>query len=227
MLDEAGDVLLALAQRRHEDADDVQTIVEVLAEVAAGDLVFEHAIGRHHHPGIRPQRALAADAVVLLVLQDLEQLGLERRVHLADLVEEDGPLVGELELARLLAGRSRERAALVAEQLGFEQLARQRRAVDLHERFSAPGRALVYGASDALLAHAALAADEHRYVSLRHPIDHVPDRQHRRAGGDVLRRDAAAGGVAAHLGDHCGRLHRPDGRDDGSGLRLFQRRWPR
>jgi len=42
---------------------------------------------------------LAADAVVLLVLQDLEQLGLERRVHLADLVEEDGPLVGELELA--------------------------------------------------------------------------------------------------------------------------------
>src|SRR5205814_2082495 len=79
MLDEAGDVLLALAQRRHEDADDVQTTVEVLAEVAAGDLVFEHAIGRHHHPGIRPQRALAADAVGLLVLPDLEQLGRPRR----------------------------------------------------------------------------------------------------------------------------------------------------
>src|SRR5205085_1266490 len=101
------------------------------------------------------QRPLAADAVVLLVLEDLEELGLQRGVHLADLVEEDGPLVGELELARLLAGGAGEGAPLVAEELGLEQLAGQRGAVDLDERLSAPRRPLVQGARDAFLADAA------------------------------------------------------------------------
>src|SRR5207302_10204603 len=106
-------------------------------------------------------RTLAAHAVVLLVLQDLEELGLQRRMHLADLVEEDGPLVGQLELARLLAGRSRERASLVAEELRFEQLAGQRRAVDLDERLAAPRAPLVQRARDAFLADSALAAGGH------------------------------------------------------------------
>jgi len=67
-------------------------------------------------------------------------------MHLADLVEEDGSLVGELELPRLLAGRAGERAALVAEELAFEELAGKGCAVDLDERFPAANAALVEGA---------------------------------------------------------------------------------
>src|SRR5437660_294922 len=85
--------------------------------------------------------AVVADAVGLAVLQRLEQLGLERHRHLADLVEEEGAAVGQLELARLGARRAGEGAALVAEQLALEQLAGQRGAVDLHEHALAPRRA--------------------------------------------------------------------------------------
>ena len=45
---------------------------------------------------------VATDAIELLVLQHLQELRLEARVHLADLVEEDRAVVGQLELARLL-----------------------------------------------------------------------------------------------------------------------------
>ena len=70
----------------------------------------------------------------LAVLQRAQHLGLRGEVHVADLVEEERAAVGLLEeaaLARLGAG---ERAALVAEELALDQLARDRGAVDLDER---------------------------------------------------------------------------------------------
>src|SRR5207237_5849749 len=103
VLDQAGDVFLALAHGAHDDADHVEPVLKILAEVTPGDLVLEHAVRRDHDARIGAQRPLAADAVVLLVLENLEELGLQRGVHLAELAEEDGPLVGELELARPLA----------------------------------------------------------------------------------------------------------------------------
>ena len=68
------------------------------------------------------------------VLQHVQQLGLQRRLHLADFVEEDRAGVRLLELADARRRRAGERALLVAEQLALEQLGRQRRAIDLDER---------------------------------------------------------------------------------------------
>src|SRR5205814_9201073 len=69
----------------------------------------------------------------LPVLQHLQELGLQRGVELADLVEEDRAAVGHLEAAGLALVGAGEGAPLVAEQLGLEQLARRRRAVELDE----------------------------------------------------------------------------------------------
>ena len=44
-------------------------------------------------------RAIAADALDLALLEHAQQLGLQRDVELADLVEEDGAAVGLLEAA--------------------------------------------------------------------------------------------------------------------------------
>ena len=43
--DQERDVLLALAQRRHEERNDVEAVEEVFAEVALGDLLFEILVG--------------------------------------------------------------------------------------------------------------------------------------------------------------------------------------
>ena len=62
---------------------------------------------------------------------------------------------------RRACGGAGEGAALVAEQLRLEQLLRDRRAVDRHERHRAPRARGVERARDQLLARAVLALDQH------------------------------------------------------------------
>ena len=98
------------------------------------DRRLEIAVGRGDDAHVDAHVLAAAEPREHAVLQHLQQLGLQRRAHLADLVEEHRPVVGELELAGLVLDGAGERAALETEELGLEQLGRQRRAVDLDER---------------------------------------------------------------------------------------------
>ena len=63
----------------------------------------------------------AADALEPAFLEDAEQLGLHGQRNLADLVEEDGAAVGQLEPALALADGAGEGPFLVAEELAFQQ----------------------------------------------------------------------------------------------------------
>ena len=80
--------------------------------------------------------ARAADALELALLEDAQELGLHQRAHLADLVEEQGAARGLLEAADLGRRRAGEGSLLVTEELRFEELLGQRRAVDRHERLA-------------------------------------------------------------------------------------------
>ena len=78
-------------------------------------------------------RARAAEPLELVLLQHAQDLGLRVRAHVADLVEEQRAAVGLLEAADALLVGAGERALLVAEELGLEQVLLQRRAVHLDE----------------------------------------------------------------------------------------------
>ena len=129
-----------LAQRRHAKADLADAVVQVFAEAAGLDdagrswLVAETT---RTSTGIGRGRRRARHAL----LQEAQQLGLQRERHVADLVEEQRAAVGGLELARGLLGGAGEGARLVAEQLAFEQLLGNGRAVDGDERLLARGLA--------------------------------------------------------------------------------------
>ena len=97
MADELGDVLAPLAQRRKPDRDDVQAIEQILAETAGGDFILEVARSRRKHADVDLDRALAADAVIALVGQHAQDLGLGGRRHVRDLVEEQGAAMGMFE----------------------------------------------------------------------------------------------------------------------------------
>ena len=93
MADQPRDVVRPLAQRRQHEREHVQPVVEVLAEAAVGHHPGQVAVGGRDHPHVDLDRLRAAEALELLLLQDAEQLGLQLRGDVADLVEEERPLV--------------------------------------------------------------------------------------------------------------------------------------
>ena len=194
---QARDVFLALAQRRHRARHDVQPVEQILAEAPGGDLALEIFVGRRDDAHVDADGLLAADALELLLLQHAQQLELQRRRHVADLVEEQRPLVGQLEAAELALDRARERALLVAEQLRLEQRLGQRAAVDLDERPARAARARVDRARHQLLAGARLAVDIDRRVGGRDLFDGLEHRAHRRRLADDLGEAIGRGGVVA------------------------------
>ena len=103
-------------RRRNGEGHDVQPVVEVSPKRAVRDGLLEVAIRGRDHSNVDLDAAARADALDDLVLQDAEELGLQRRRQLADLVEKHRAAVGHLEPASLLCDRSSEGAALVTEQ---------------------------------------------------------------------------------------------------------------
>jgi hypothetical protein len=110
----------------------------------------------------------------------VQQLGLHRQRQLADLVEEDGAVVGlrEQSLARPVGAG--ERALGVAEEFALDQGLGDGAAVDRDEGAIAPRREFVQAARRHALAGAALAGDQHGAVGRRDAGDQAVGVLHRR-----------------------------------------------
>ena len=114
--------------------------------------------------------------------------------QVADLVEEDRRVVGQLEPADLPRQRAGERALLAAEQLAFDQRRRNRRAVDPHHGAPAPRAQLVNLRREQLLAGAGLAEQQHRRIGGRHLLHLLQDAANRGALADDVARAARGPG---------------------------------
>ncbi len=116
--DEERDVFAAVAKRRQDDrGNDVQPVVEILAETPGGDLLLEILVGRREDAHVDLERLFAADPLELFFLQGAQELQLHSRRDVADLVEKQGPAGGQLEAAELALDRTGERPLLVPEEL--------------------------------------------------------------------------------------------------------------
>ena len=155
----------------------------------------------------------AADAGELAVLQYAQQPGLCLRRHVADLVEEQRATTRLLEAAEATVHGAGEGAALVAEQLALDQLARDRRHVDGNEGAVAPAAVVVQGARHQFLAGTAFAVDHHREVGRGEPGDGAVDLLHRRTAADQRQfildvADRPGDGGAGRRGHEGARHHR-------------------
>jgi hypothetical protein len=160
---------------------------QVLAERAGLDPLLEILVRRGDHAHVAAHRVVAADAIELAVGEDAQQARLQVERHVADLVEEERAAVGLLEAAAPRRLRAGERAALVAEQLGFEQVLRDRRGVDRDERPRGARAVLVQRVGDELLARARLAGDEHGDDALAEAADGAEHVLHGRRLAEDLR----------------------------------------
>ena len=128
-----GDIIGRFAQGGQGDGDHVEAVIKVFAEGAFLEALFERLVGGGDDADIDLDGSVFADAPDFALLQDAEEAALEHRGHGADFIEEDGSAVGFLKQALFVVNRAGERAAAMAEQLGFEQILRQGAAIDRDE----------------------------------------------------------------------------------------------
>ena len=192
-----GDVVAPLAQRRQADRHDIQPEEQILAEEPLPDQLPQILVGRGDDAHVGADRRAPADRRVFALLEHAEEPRLRLHRHVADLVEEERAAFGLLEAAGGARLRAGEGAALVAEQLRFDQVARDRGHVDGDERALPPLAVIVQRARDELLAGAGLAGDHHGQVGLHEPREHAVDVLHRRRTAD--QRDGVARVLARAL----------------------------
>src|SRR6185436_15440067 len=126
------------------------------AKPAVLDLALEVAVGGGQEPDVDRARPKRPDPQDRALLENAQQLDLDRRRQLTDLVEKHGAALGALEQADLRGGRAGERALLVAEQLALEQALGERGAVQREQRTRPARRQPVQRAGEDLLADAGL-----------------------------------------------------------------------
>jgi hypothetical protein len=112
------------------NADDVQAVEQVFAELAKLHPVLQVLIGRGDDTYIGFHLIVSADAVELAILQHAQQARLQRRRHVTDFIEEQRAAIGLLEPSLALQRGPGESALFVAEELGFEQVRRDRGDID-------------------------------------------------------------------------------------------------
>ena len=107
------------------DVDDVQAIEKIFAKSFFFDFLVKIFVGRSENSHVRIDRASSAEPFELAVLQHAQQLHLNGRTDLADLIEKQRAAVGQFESAFLAGIRAGEGALLISEQFGFEKRIRQ------------------------------------------------------------------------------------------------------
>ena len=133
MLHEEGNVVATFPECGQLDRNDVQPIVEILAERPVSDHPWEIRVRGSDHADVDLDGMRVSDAFELALLNHAQQLGLKGRAHRPDLVEEDRALVGLLEPTLAVGHGAGEGAANVSEELGLEQRLWYRAAVDREE----------------------------------------------------------------------------------------------
>jgi hypothetical protein len=127
---ELEDVPVSLAKGRHDDANDVDAIIEVLAKSLLLDLLLELPVARRDDARVEGNLGVAPHRAYRPLLQGAQELRLNLEGHVTDLVQKDRSAVRLDEETHALRLGVGEGAANVAEELALEERRRHRRAVD-------------------------------------------------------------------------------------------------
>ncbi len=147
---------------------DIESEVEIGAEPPRFDELAQVAIGGRDHARSHRPRLRRADPLELAIFQNAQQLDLQRRTELADLVEKDRAVARHLEAARMMLDRTGEGALLVSEQLALDDGFGERAAVHVDEATVRSVREMVDGPGEHSLAGAGLTAQQNCRAHGRH-----------------------------------------------------------
>ena len=127
------DVLAPITKRRYAYGEDAEPEEQVLPELARGHQLAERSVGRGQETDVDGPGPRITDGRHLAMLDRPEQLDLDLRSDVADLVQQHGSPVGELEQSVPILNGPRERAAEMAEELALDQPGAEGREADRQE----------------------------------------------------------------------------------------------
>ena len=113
----------------------VDAKIQNLAEFALLNILAQVLMRSRNEPDVHPQIPKPTQPAKPLLLEHPENFGLNPQVHVANLVQKQGPSVAHFQQPNSLIHSAGKRAPLMAEQLGVEQLAGKACAVEVHEGF--------------------------------------------------------------------------------------------
>src|SRR5437762_4343759 len=108
-------ILRAFAKRRDLNRENVEPVIKVAAEGALADEFGKILVRGGDHADIHALRAVAAEALKFLLLQDAQQFRLEVEWEVADFIEKKRAAVGQFKTADFLIHCAGERALFMAE----------------------------------------------------------------------------------------------------------------
>src|SRR6266496_6248823 len=142
-------------------------MVEVLSEAMSPHQRRKIRVRRAddgHVDGLAPRGAQSPDAAIL---QNLQQLGLQRWREQSHLVEEESPPICHLEESSLRLSGIRKRPTLIPKQLRLEQMFRDGGAVQLDELPACSRAGLVDDAGEQAFPGAGFPSDQKRRVPMQ------------------------------------------------------------
>ena len=108
-IEQCGNVLLALAKRRHQDRKDVEAEEKIFPELSVARRFGEVDIRGRNDSYVHFVRAGPPQAFEFAFLEETQDFGLNAGSQLADFVQEDRALVSFFETARFGGRSTRER----------------------------------------------------------------------------------------------------------------------
>ncbi len=184
MIRQQRNILRALMQRRNFQADHIQAVEEIFTELLSLHRFRQIAMGGGKDAHVDIKVAVAAQRTHLTLLQHAQQLNLQRLRHIADFIEKQRTALRRLKQPFARADRAGKRAFGVSEQFRFQQLLRQRAAVDSDKRLAGARTGGMDRFRQHLFSCAALSIDQHADVRLRHHVRLLQQTLHQRAAGD-------------------------------------------
>ena len=127
-------------------------------------------ICRRDHPQVQCNGTFAPKFDQAALLQNSQQLGLQCHRQLPHLIKKNCAALGLFKQATVVFDSASKSAFFVAKQHVFDHVLWQCSAVKPDKRAVSAGRRLVQHAGQHLFTRAGWALDQHRHLSLRHPL---------------------------------------------------------
>jgi hypothetical protein len=120
VLDQHGNVVAPLPQRRHRNGKHVKAVPKVFAKQAAVHLLSQVSVRRCNDADVDFDRLRTTKPLELALLNYAEQLDLQFQGQLANFIEKDRSSRGQFKTPKLAREGAGKRSSLMAEQLTLD-----------------------------------------------------------------------------------------------------------